>query len=199
MNERETSGSAGSGAGGAAGRGWGWSLFFGILLVVLGTVGLYLSVWVTLASVMVFGGLLVAAAVLHAAEVFRGADHRRGGRLEHGLMAAMYLAMGFYVVVDPLAASVGLTLVLGAVFAAIGLTRLVYAWQRRGDRAGAAGHLLTGLAALAIAAIILFQWPISGLWAIGLLTSVELVQNGFLLVFAALGARALGSGGDTGR
>ncbi len=170
-------------------RNWIWSLVFGLALVALGVIGLYLSVWVTLASVMVFGAMLITAAVLHAIEAFRKPDHRKGSRLENILMAAMYLAMGGYVLIDPLAASIGLTLVLGAVFAAIGVTRLVYAWQRRDKKMEAVLHVLTGCIALIMAAIILLEWPVSGLWVIGLLTSVELIQNGWLLVFAALGLR----------
>ncbi len=172
-------------------RNWIWTLIFGIALVILGVIGLYLSVWVTLASVMVFGAMLIAAAVMHGIESFRKPDHRKGSRLENILMAAMYLAMGGYVLIDPLAASIGLTLVLGAVFAAIGVTRLVYAWQRRDRKTEALLHVLTGGVALIMAAIILMEWPVSGLWVIGLLTSVELIQNGWLLVFAALALRRI--------
>jgi uncharacterized membrane protein HdeD (DUF308 family) len=37
---------------------WGWLLAQGILLVVLGTIGLGIIIWLTLASVFIFGVFL---------------------------------------------------------------------------------------------------------------------------------------------
>ncbi len=172
-------------------RGWGWTLAFGIILVLLGSIGLITAATVTLASVLLFGSLLAAAAVLHLIEAFRKPDHRRGSRLENGLLALLYLAMAATIYIDPLSASLGLTLVLAGLFAAIGIMRLAYAWQRREQRTEALLHLLGGVANLAITALIIIYWPFSGFWVIGTLISIELLMNGWLLVFAALVLRRL--------
>ena len=122
---------------------WRVTLAFGLLLIVLGTVGLYLSVFVTLASVLLFGGFLIAGGVLHGIEVFRKQDRRKGTRLENLLIALIYIGMGLLIAYDPVAASAGLTLMIAGLFAAMGAIRLTHAWQRRNAPLadlGALGH-----------------------------------------------------------
>ncbi len=174
---------------------WRVTLAFGLLLIVLGTVGLYLSVFVTLASVLLFGGFLIAGGVLHGIEVFRKQDRRKGTRLENLLIALIYIGMGLLIAYDPVAASAGLTLMIAGLFAAMGAIRLTHAWQRRNEARGeAAWHAVSGIIELALALIITLHWPISGLWVIGLLVSVEMIMNGWLLVFAAFAIRKAARG-----
>jgi uncharacterized membrane protein HdeD (DUF308 family) len=51
-------------------RNWGWFLTLGILLVVLGMIALGASVAMTIASVMLFGWLLIIGGVLEAIHAF---------------------------------------------------------------------------------------------------------------------------------
>ena len=46
--------------------------------------------------------------------------------------------------------------------------------------------------------MIVLQWPVSGLWVIGLFVAIELILNGWSYVFVALAARKAAEAGPTG-
>jgi uncharacterized membrane protein HdeD (DUF308 family) len=70
----------------------------------------------------------------------------------------------------------------------VGLARSIMAFQMRG-----AGNwfwpLLGGVVSIILGAIIMANWPVSGLWIIGLFVSVELIVNGWSYIFVALAAK----------
>jgi uncharacterized membrane protein HdeD (DUF308 family) len=49
--------------------------------------------------------------------------------------------------------------------------------------------LIAGIISILLGVIIIAQWPISGLWVIGLFVAIELIFNGWAYVFIALAAR----------
>ncbi len=168
---------------------WRWVLAAGVLLVVGGTVGVLYGALATIATLLAFGAGLVAAAILHAISAVRGDDARRGARLEHALLALMYLALGVFTLVQPHVAAFGWTIALLVFLGTIALMRLSFAWRRREDRAEMASQLIGALSALFLAGVIVATWPVSALWAIGVLISVELLVNGWMLIHAALAIR----------
>ncbi len=168
--------------------GWGWMLAFGVLMAVAGTVGILYGAITTIASVIAFGSVLVAAGLMHVVSIFMK-DTRSKAKLENFLMGGMYLSVGIFILYDPTAATLGLTLLMGGVFFAIAALRFMLAWQRRDEKAEAIGQVLGGIAALALTVIISVYWPISALWAIGVMVSIELMMNGWILTFAALRLR----------
>lgn len=52
-------------------KNWGWILALGILFVALGTIGLGMSVFLTIASVMFFGALLLVGGVFQIIDAFK--------------------------------------------------------------------------------------------------------------------------------
>jgi uncharacterized membrane protein HdeD (DUF308 family) len=52
--------------------------------------------------------------------------------------------------------------------------------------------LLSGIISIILGLIIINQWPVSGLWVIGLFVAVELITNGWSAVMIALAAREAG-------
>src|SRR3954468_5177613 len=107
------------------------------------------------------------------------------------VLGLLYLLMGGLIIWDPLAASLGITLMIGALFAVAGVFRLAEAWRRRSRQWRWVMPLIAGLLNLAFSAVIYFHWPVSGLWVIGLIIALEFLLNGWLLVFAALATRRL--------
>jgi len=51
--------------------------------------------------------------------------------------------------------------------------------------------LLSGIADLVLAAIIIAGWPGTAIWALGLLVGVNLLTSGWAVVMAALSGRSL--------
>jgi uncharacterized membrane protein HdeD (DUF308 family) len=49
--------------------------------------------------------------------------------------------------------------------------------------------LISGIADLVLAAVIILGWPISAVWALGLLVGINLLTSGWALVMAAFAGR----------
>jgi uncharacterized membrane protein HdeD (DUF308 family) len=179
-------------------KNWGWLLAFGILSIVLGTIGLGMTFGLTLASVLFFGVLLIIGGGVQLVDAFKCRGWK--GTLWHVLIALLYVAAGILIVVDPVLASATLTLVLAGLLIAVGAARLVMAFQHR-SAPGWYWPLIAGLVSILLGIMILAQWPVSGLWVIGLFVAIELIFNGWAYVFVALAARRAGqseAGGPAG-
>jgi uncharacterized membrane protein HdeD (DUF308 family) len=171
---------------GEVSRNWGWLLALGIIFVILGFIGLGMTFAVTLASVLMYGILLLVGAGVQFVDAAKCKGWK--GIVWHVLIALLYLFAGIVVIVDPLLASVILTLMLAGALIIVGLARSIMAFQMRG-----AGNwfwpLLGGVVSIILGAIIMANWPVSGLWIIGLFVSVELIVNGWSYIFVALAAK----------
>ncbi|SDX17606.1 HdeD family acid-resistance protein [Thiocapsa roseopersicina] len=170
-------------------RNWGWLLAFGILSIVLGTVGMGMTFGLTLVSVVFFGALLIVGGTFQLIDAFKCQGWK--GALWHVLIALLYIAGGLLIVVDPLLASETLTLALAGVLIAVGVSRVIMAVQHRGQ-SGWGWLVLSGLISIALGAMIIAKWPMSGMWVIGLFVAIELIFNGWAYLFVALAARRAG-------
>jgi uncharacterized membrane protein HdeD (DUF308 family) len=168
-------------------RNWGWLLALGIVFVILGFIGLGMSFAVTMASVLMFGVLLL----IGAGAQFVDAAKRKGWEsiIWHVLIALLYAVAGIAVIADPLAASAILTLMLAATLIIVGLARGIIAFKMRAAK-NWVWLLLGGLVSVILGVIIMAGWPVSGLWVIGLFVSIELMVNGWTYIFVALSARS---------
>jgi uncharacterized membrane protein HdeD (DUF308 family) len=168
---------------------WGWLLALGLLLVALGTIGLGMTFWLTLATVFIFGIFLLIAGVLQLVQAVKC----RGWRsvLWHVVIGILYVIAGLDIIDDPLRASALLTLLLGGVLIGIGVVRIVMAMQWRGFK-NWVWPLIGGIAAIILGFMILTSWPISGFWVIGLFVSIEMIFSGWSYIIIALGAREMG-------
>jgi uncharacterized membrane protein HdeD (DUF308 family) len=165
---------------------WRWLLALGIIWVVLGTIGLGMEVALTIASVMLFGAFLFAGGIFELIHAFQAKAWK--GRLPAILIGLAYVAAGILIFQDPLAASKGLTLMLGALLLVIGGVRIVLAFGMKGH-AGWVWLALSGVLSLVLGFMIISKWPASGLWVIGLFVAIELIIQGWSCIFLALAAR----------
>ena len=157
---------------------WGWLLAQGILLVVLGTVGLGMTIWLTLASVFIFGVFLVIGGGVQIFQTFKCNGWE--SILWHGLIAVLYVLAGLSIMTDPLAASTLITLLLAGALMGIGVVRLIMAFQLRGVK-NWGWPLIGGIAAIVLGFMILARWPVSGLWVIGLFVAIEMIFERLVL------------------
>lgn len=168
-------------------RNWGWLLALGILMIVLGIVGLGMTYWLTVFAVIWFG---VLAAIGGIAQLF-GAFRHKGWKstVWQVLIGLVYLAAGVVMVVLPVASAVWLTLFIAAALIAIGVMRLVMAFQLKGGAAIWLG--LAGAVSILLGFMVFADWPISGVWVIGLFVAIDLIFHGMALISVALAARSL--------
>ena len=168
-------------------KNWGWLLALGILFLVLGIIGLGMTFTLTMASILFFGILILIGGVVQIIQSFKC----RGWKsiVYHILIGILYLLAGIFMVTNPAAASAVLTLLLAFALIAVGLVRIVVAFQLRGMKNWGwpfIGGILTVLLGLMIAV----KWPVSGLFVIGLLVAIEMIIHGWSYLFIALAAKA---------
>jgi uncharacterized membrane protein HdeD (DUF308 family) len=102
--------------------------------------------------------------------------------------AIVQIIAGGLIMAFPTTGKVTLTLILAAFFLADGLLRIIRAVQHR--EMPAWGFLLfDGLVTLALGVLILWSWPSTAAWAIGLLVGVDLMIGGASMLLIGLGAR----------
>ncbi|WP_195912515.1 HdeD family acid-resistance protein, partial [Legionella pneumophila] len=100
----------------------------------------------------------------------------------------LYIAAGCIVLYDPFLASTLITAFLAAMLIIIGLTRMIMAFALK-DSKGWGWLLLAGITAIILGILILMQWPISGLWIIGLFIAIELIVTGWTYIFIAISVK----------
>jgi uncharacterized membrane protein HdeD (DUF308 family) len=164
-----------------------WWLFFalGLVSVIVGFLAISSTVIATLASVIVFGVLLLIAGfseLVHAVMV----RNLRGSAM-HLIAAVLYLLVGLFLLEDPIKAAAVLTLLLTASFFVGGLVRILYSLLERFP--GWPWVLLNGVVDLLLGALILIGWPESSLTIIGLFLGIDLLLHGWSWVLLGLNVR----------
>lgn len=176
---------AGSGIS-AGGHARGWLAIVGVLALALGAVGLYMTLAFMVVSLVWYGALLIVAGLVQSIEAVVAPTARRG-RISRGLRLALgllYVAAGLYALFQPSGAGLALTLVLGILLVASGAVRAAWMLAQEGRRSRALGILLAAVS-VALGVSLIGQWPLSGLWAIGLFVSVDLIAYGLSWAWAA--------------
>lgn len=166
---------------------WGWLLAFGIVLLLLGIAAIVRSFVATVASMVFFGWLLVCVAVIEFVHAFM-VGHWAGFFL-HLLIAILFGVTGVAMLVKPMMSAEAITLVISIFLLVGGLYQLISAMWTHVP--GWGWHALNGIVASILGGLLLAQWPISGLWVIGLFIGIDLVFYGWAWIALALTLRRL--------
>lgn len=166
---------------------WGWIVGLGIVLVVLGTVALGSAVFVTLATMVFFGWLMVFGGLLQSAHAF--VTRRWSGFFIDLLAGLLSLVVGFLIVTHPAATALTITLLIASFLIFSGLFRITIALTIRFHNW--MWLLLHGVVNLALGIMIWQQWPLDGLVVIGLFIGIDMIFNGWSLIMLGLAAKTL--------
>jgi uncharacterized membrane protein HdeD (DUF308 family) len=151
----------------------------GVLSIALGAIGLLMVGALTLVTVFWFGLLLIAGGAVHLLHSMRAQGWR--STVIEAAIGLLYIVAGGLLVVNPLLGSATLTLALGIVILAVGVARMLIAFQHRRDP-GWFWLLICGLVGVALGLMILAALPQGALWILGLLVAVELITQGWGMV-----------------
>jgi uncharacterized membrane protein HdeD (DUF308 family) len=165
---------------------WAWFLGLGLALMVVGLLAIGAAFVTTLATVLVFGVLLIVGGVVQV--VNASLARSWGGFFLHLLAGVLQLVLGGLMVEHPLRAAEGLTLMLAAAFLVGGVLRVVHALMRQFP--GWGWVLANGVIALMLGVAIWRQWPEASAWVIGLFVGIDLVFNGWSWVMLGLLVKA---------
>ncbi len=187
---------------GQAGFNWGWLVALGILWVIAGVAAILAAGLATLATVIVFGWLLVVTGIVRFIHAF---SQRAGqGFMLDLLVGVLRMVVGGLMVARPGAGAVTITLLLAAFFTVAGLYRLGFAFSTR--LASRGWIVLSSLVSLALGVMIFLQWPSASVWVIGTFIGIDLVFEGWAMIAGAtaihkisqLGPRGIGGAGPLG-
>ena len=167
-------------------RKWGWLLALGIIQIILGAVGLGMTFGLTLVTILVYGIFLLISGGAQIVHAFTAKGWKN--LVLHLLIAVLYVLAGIIIINNPLAASLFLTLFIGFVLLATGVIRGIMGFRFKGSK-NWLWPLLSGIVSIFLGLMIINQWPVSGLWVIGMFVAVELIINGWSSVMIALAAR----------
>jgi uncharacterized membrane protein HdeD (DUF308 family) len=169
---------------------WRLFLFQGAIMIGLGALAIAAPVWATLAVDVYVGWLFLISGVVGLVAMFSARSVP--GFLWTFVTALLSVAVGALLLWRPVEGVLSLTIVLTAFFIAEGIFQAAAALIYRDGMPGSWGWLLvSGLADLALAAIIIMGWPGTVVWILGLLVGVNLLTSGWAVVMVALGAREI--------
>ena len=168
---------------------WGWMMFMGIALVVLGIIGLYMVGTLTIASILYFGILVVVGGVFTLIDGFRAEGWK--AKIWEILIGVLYIVAGIVMIMNPGASAVWFTLFLAAFLLVSGIFRIVMGFQIHKEVKGWGWTVVGGIASILLGIMIFAQWPVSGLWVIGLFVAIEMIMQRTSMISIAFAARSV--------
>ncbi len=171
---------------------WGWLLGLGGLMIVLGTVALFMIPITTLAAALVLGWLMIFSGIAEGVHAFK--MRRWGGVFLHVVIAILAVLLGLVLITHPVAGALAWTLALASLFAVVGIFRIVSAIRLKFLNWGWA--VFDGAITLALGLILWLQWPVSGFWFLGMAVGISLLLRGWSYVMLALAVRTMRLPGD---
>ncbi len=168
-------------------KNWHWYLVLGIALIALGTLAILFSYTATLFSVIYLAGFLVVVGVVEVVQAFKMRFWSKF--FLHLILGGLYLLAGGYILMNPTLNAITLTLLLAAFFAISGLFKVIFALAYAVPHCG--WMIFNGALSILLGVLIWQQWPVSGLWVIGLFVGIDAVFTGWSWIMLALAAKRL--------
>lgn len=160
----------------------------GILLIILGVVAIATPAVAGTAVVYVIGVLLILAGIVEFVHGLKADSWTH--KLMPIVLGVLYVICGLGVVAHPMLGLGFLTLLLAVYFLVEGLWKIIASFKYR-PNSGWLMILASGVITLLLGWIIWKQWPLSGMWAVGILVGVDMLLTGVALVALASTARKL--------
>ena len=159
-------------------RNTGFKIFLGILLLILGIITITAQLFTTIATIYFLGWVLLIGGFL---EFFNGffTKENRWLLFMGGVLSFIF---GYILITNPIPSATFLTLLIGMWLLISGAFKLIASVMLQYENWG--WSLFGGIITLLLGAVVLSQWPVSGLWVIGLFIGVEFIVRGLNLIAA---------------
>lgn len=167
-------------------RDWGWILSAGIINLVGGVCALFApTAATTVVLVFIAGGLIVIGTVnllgvCYVEQCYRAVTFVSG---------AIQLCLGVLMATHSITSLVVLTSIVAAMFMVEGIFRIILSLKNR-DLSGWGMTLASGILAVAFSAVVLFSFPTSSGYTLGILLGVNWITYGCLRIALAMYGRA---------
>jgi uncharacterized membrane protein HdeD (DUF308 family) len=162
--------------------------FFGVIAIILGILAMMMPGLTGVSVVFFLGWIVLAAGIVRMIWAFQAASLGRG--LLMFAIGLLTLLAGLSLLANPLLASGLLTIMLAVYFVLDGIGEITAGIKVR-PAAGWGWLLFGGIVSILLGLMIWRQFPLSGLWAVGILLGIKLFFIGLIMVTAGSAVRSL--------
>jgi uncharacterized membrane protein HdeD (DUF308 family) len=166
----------------------------GILLIFCGIFAIGTPAVAGIAVVMVIGAMLLVAGIAQVVSGIRSEDW--SSKLPPLILGVLTSLCGLTLLGEPWVGMKLIALILAILFAVEGIWKIIASFGYR-PASGWLALLGSGFISLVLSILIWQQWPLSGLWAVGILVGVNLLMTGISMITVAATVRRLKSLAET--
>ena len=161
-------------------RGRGWMMALGAVTMVFGLIAIGSPLLTGAVVSMIIGMVLLIAGIFELLAAF-SADGWPSGALAF-IGGALSILVAGLLIARPVVGSAVLTVILGIYFLIDGITRAAQSFKMR-PAPGWGLLLISGIFSILLAILIWDNWPLSGIWAVGVLVGIRIIFTGAGMLF----------------
>ena len=152
----------------------------GIIFIILGLLSIIYPFYSSLGIETFFGALFLFGGIFHIFGAFE--NKQRKDYIWNFVVGVFYILAGVYLLSHPLVGLLSLTIVLIVLFFIQGILMIISGFHQRNSAQKWIWSILSGFLTIAIAVILLVGYPISALWAFGILVGINLLMFGISIL-----------------
>jgi uncharacterized membrane protein HdeD (DUF308 family) len=166
----------------------GWSIGLSVVMIFFGFIAIAVPQVAGIGVNLLVGWLLLFSGAIHL--IFAWHTRTTGGVLWEILVGLVYIFMGAYLLMHPVAGLATLTLALAIYLFAEGILE-IFLWfgLRSAPGSGSGWLMFDGIITLILAIMIWKTWPSSTEWVIGTLVGISMIFSGFSRLMLSMAAR----------
>lgn len=168
----------------------GWSIGLSVLMIVAGILAISSPLAAGIAIDVLVAWLLVFSGGVHL--VFAWYTRSAGGFLWELLVGILYIFIGVYLLMHPVAGLLSLTIALAIYLFVEAVLEFVLGFTLR-PQPGSGWLLFDGIITLILAVMIWRTWPSSSAWVIGALVGISMLFSGTSRLMLSLAAQSVTS------
>lgn len=162
--------------------------WLGLAMVVIGAAAIVFPMISTLVAALLVGWVLLISGAVTLAGSF--SIHGTGPFFGALLLGLLSIAAGVFLLFNPLGGAVALTLMVGVIFMFQGAFEMIFALEMR-PHAGWVGMLLSAIASIVMAILIVAGWPEISVIVLGILLGVNFISTGLGYIFVSRALKPL--------
>ncbi len=161
---------------------------FGVIAIILGILAMLTPGLTGISVVLLLGVLVLIGGIVRIVWAFQAGSFGKG--LLMFAIGGLTLLCGIALVANPLFASGVLTVILAGYFIFDGISEIVGGIRQRPE-SGWSWMLFGGIVSIWLGMMIWGQFPLSGVWAIGILLGIKLFFVGLIMVMGGSAVRSM--------
>jgi uncharacterized membrane protein HdeD (DUF308 family) len=170
---------------------WGWAIALGIAIGILGIFAIMHARVATVIAVRFLGALILVSAVATLLFAFAVTGYWIDFFI-HVIWAFLVAVVGLVLFTRPALSAEAITLLMSFYFFIEGAAIIGFALSTHIESQWI--YMTQGFMAWLLGALLLFGWPVTGLWAIGTFVGIDLLFKGWAIIALGLGLRAISEG-----